>query len=275
MIPNGVLVPESAAAGGREHRIVFAGRQEPRKGLQVLLRAWPEIHARTGLRLTVAGADPLAVRLLLDTAPRLRRGDRRRRLPEPGRAHGDAAPREGARRAVDRPGELRHGADARVRVRAPRRRVGHPRLPRGADARAAVAVPPDDPAALVDAVCELVADEPRRERMGEAARALAVERYSWPTIARRLEERLRERHGDRPRGGASGMKLGPARVAIGLDAGSSSRSSRSSSRSRSSGGAGRSGEASSTRSGSSSGAGSSSRSCSTSSRRSSARSRGG
>ena len=41
------------------------GRQEPRKGLQVLLRAWPEIRARTGLRLTVAGADPLAVRLLL------------------------------------------------------------------------------------------------------------------------------------------------------------------------------------------------------------------
>jgi len=36
-------------------------------------------------------------------------------------------------------------------------------------------------------VSELVADEPRRERMGEAARELAVERYSWPTIARRLE----------------------------------------------------------------------------------------
>jgi phosphatidylinositol alpha-mannosyltransferase len=65
VIPNGVLVPPEARAGEREHRVVFAGRQEPRKGLQVLLRAWPEIHARTGLRLTVAGADPLAVRLLL------------------------------------------------------------------------------------------------------------------------------------------------------------------------------------------------------------------
>ena len=62
--------PESAPPGDREHRIVFAGRQEPRKGLQVLLRAWPEIHRRTGLRLTVAGADPLAVRLLLSAAPR-------------------------------------------------------------------------------------------------------------------------------------------------------------------------------------------------------------
>ena len=65
VIPNGVLVPESAPASDREQRIVFAGRQEPRKGLQVLLRAWPDIHRRTGLRLTVAGADPLAVRLLL------------------------------------------------------------------------------------------------------------------------------------------------------------------------------------------------------------------
>ena len=65
VIPNGVLVPPSAPSGGREHRVVFAGRQEPRKGLQVLLRAWPDIHRRSGLRLTVAGADPLAVRLLL------------------------------------------------------------------------------------------------------------------------------------------------------------------------------------------------------------------
>ena len=65
VIPNGVLVPESAPAGDREHRIVFAGRQEPRKGLHVLLRAWPALHRRSGLRLTVAGADPLAVRLLL------------------------------------------------------------------------------------------------------------------------------------------------------------------------------------------------------------------
>ena len=50
-----------------------------------------------------------------------------------------------------------------------------------------VAVPPEDPAALAEAVCALVADEPRRAAMGEAARELAVERYSWPGIARRLE----------------------------------------------------------------------------------------
>ena len=65
VIPNGVLIPPAADPAGREHRILFAGRHEPRKGLRVLLEAWPEIRRRTGARLRIAGADPLAVRLLL------------------------------------------------------------------------------------------------------------------------------------------------------------------------------------------------------------------
>src|SRR5919201_2858510 len=65
VVPNGVLIPEHADAGAREHRVLFVGRQEPRKGLHVLLRAWPEIRRRTGAVLRIAGADPLAVRLLL------------------------------------------------------------------------------------------------------------------------------------------------------------------------------------------------------------------
>ena len=63
MVPNGVIPPEDPS--GREHRILFVGRHEARKGLPVLLRAWPDIHRRTGARLRVIGADPLAVRLLL------------------------------------------------------------------------------------------------------------------------------------------------------------------------------------------------------------------
>src|SRR5205814_1105452 len=65
ILPNGVLIPPAAEPGGREHQILFAGRQEARKGLQVLLRAWPEIRRRTDARLRIVGADPLAVRLLL------------------------------------------------------------------------------------------------------------------------------------------------------------------------------------------------------------------
>ena len=50
-----------------------------------------------------------------------------------------------------------------------------------------VPVAPDDPAALAEAVTSLLADEPRRAAMGVAARELALERYAWSDIARRLE----------------------------------------------------------------------------------------
>jgi glycosyltransferase involved in cell wall biosynthesis len=47
-------------------------------------------------------------------------------------------------------------------------------------------VPPGEPGALADAVAGLLADEPRRQRFGVAARRLAQELYSWDDIARRL-----------------------------------------------------------------------------------------
>ena len=50
----------------------------------------------------------------------------------------------------------------------------------------ALSFPAGDEAALVDAVEALLADEPRRQAMGAAARALAQERYAWDAIARRL-----------------------------------------------------------------------------------------
>ena len=68
IIPNGVLVPPEADPGGRDHTVLFVGRQEQRKGLPVLLRAWPAIRERTGARLRIVGADPLAVRLLVARA---------------------------------------------------------------------------------------------------------------------------------------------------------------------------------------------------------------
>ena len=51
-----------------------------------------------------------------------------------------------------------------------------------------VAVPPGDPRALADALVALVEDEPRRRSLGAAARELAIERYSWDDIARRLAQ---------------------------------------------------------------------------------------
>ena len=188
VIPNGVLVPDSAPAGDREHRIVFAGRQEPRKGLQVLLRAWPELHRRSGLRLTVAGADPLAVRLLLT-----RLGVSDEGIDVVGFLSQDELTRTllGAKALVAP--SLGQESFGMVLTRAfacalPAVASDIPGYREVLDPRASIAVRPADPSALTDAVCDIVADEPRRQALGEAARELAAARYSWGVIARRLEE---------------------------------------------------------------------------------------
>ncbi len=186
VVPNGVLVPDEAPAGGREHRVVFAGRQEPRKGLQVLLEAWPEIHRRSGLRLTVAGADPLAVRLLLT----------RLRVPDDGIdvvgfLSQDALTETLLRSKALLAPSLGQESFGMVLTRAfacalPVVASDIPGYREVLDPETSVSVPPGDPRALADAVCELVTDEPRRLGLGERAREVAVERYSWSGIARRL-----------------------------------------------------------------------------------------
>jgi phosphatidylinositol alpha-mannosyltransferase len=188
VIPNGVLVPGSAPAGDRDHRIVFVGRQESRKGLHVLLRAWPELHRRSGLRLTVAGADPLAVRLLLT-----RLGVSDQGIDVVGFLTQEELTRTllGAQALVAP--SLGQESFGMVLTRAfacalPAVASDIPGYREVLDPSASVAVPPGDPEALADAICDLVADEPRRRALGEAARELAVARYSWPVIARRLEE---------------------------------------------------------------------------------------
>ncbi len=188
VLPNGVLVPESAPAGEREHRVVFAGRQEPRKGLQVLLRAWPEIHRRSGLRLTVAGADPLAVRLLLT-----RLGVSDEGLDVVGFLSQDELTKTllGAKALVAP--SLGQESFGMVLTRAfacalPVVASDIPGYREVVDPVTSVTIHPGDPRALAEAVCDLVTDEPRRQAMGEAARELAVANYSWPVLARRLEE---------------------------------------------------------------------------------------
>ena len=119
---------------------MFAGQQEkPRKDLQVLLRAWPEIRRRTGLRLTVAGADPLAVRLLLTHT----------RVPDEGiDVVGFLSQEEltdallGAKALVAPSlGQESFGMVlTRAFVRAPGRRLGHPRVREVLEPDASIAV---------------------------------------------------------------------------------------------------------------------------------------
>jgi phosphatidylinositol alpha-mannosyltransferase len=144
------------------------------------------MHERTGLRLTVAGADPLAVRLLLT----------RLRMPDEGiDIVGFLDQSELTRtllgaKALVAP-SLGQESFGMVLTRAfacalPAVASDIPGYREVLEPEASVAVPPDDVNALAEVVCALVEDEPRREAMGQAARELAVERYAWPTIARRL-----------------------------------------------------------------------------------------
>ena len=68
--------PTQADPGHREHTVVFAGRHEPRKGLHVLLRAWPEIHRRTGAQARRRGRRPARGPTPPLAGRRARRGDR-------------------------------------------------------------------------------------------------------------------------------------------------------------------------------------------------------
>jgi phosphatidyl-myo-inositol alpha-mannosyltransferase len=188
VIPNGVLVPETADPADRDHTIVFIGRHDPRKGLPTLLRAWPAIHAATGARLRLIGTDPLQYRLL----------HARMRFDETGIDVLGIVPNE------DRTHELERakvsvtpalGGESFGLVLAESFACATPAVASDIPGYAAVAipdaarlVPPNEPDALAAAVVEVLSDEPRRVEMGRVARAHAIANYAWDDIARRLEE---------------------------------------------------------------------------------------
>jgi phosphatidylinositol alpha-mannosyltransferase len=186
IVPNGVLIPPHADPGNRNDSIVFVGRHDRRKGLPVLLRAWPEIHRRTGTRLRVVGADPLSVRLLLTRA----------------RVRDDGIDILGFLSQDDLTAELL-GAKALVAPSLGGESFGMvltrafacatPVVASDIDGYRAVMsgetgvlVPPEDHEALAEAIVRLLEDEPRRRRLGSAARRIAEERYSWDAIGARL-----------------------------------------------------------------------------------------
>jgi phosphatidylinositol alpha-mannosyltransferase len=186
IVPNGVLIPPEADPGNRSESIVFVGRHDRRKGLPVLLRAWPEIHRRTGMRLRVVGADPLSVRLLLAR----------------GRVSDDGIDILGFLSQEDLTAELLAtkalvapslGGESFGMVLTRAFACATPVVASDIDGYRAVMspetgvlVPPEDHAALAEAIVRLVEDEPRRRGLGAAARQVAEARYSWGAIGARL-----------------------------------------------------------------------------------------
>jgi len=186
VIPNGVLIPPKADPSQREHQILFVGRQEARKGLPVMLRAWTEMRRRTGARLRVIGADPLAVRLLIarqrisdDGIDVLGFLSQERLTEELLSAKAMAAPSLGRESF----GMVLTRAFAAAMPVVASDIEGYRDV---MSTEVGLTVPPGDPSALTEAIVELLADEDRRCRLGLAARRIAEERYSWEEVGRRL-----------------------------------------------------------------------------------------
>jgi len=187
VIPNGIALPERFDPGGRNGNVVFIGRNERRKGLEVLLRAWPEVAAKTEARLRVVGADPLSVRWLarrqglsLERVDLLGGLSEEELTAELEAASLLAAPALGGESF----GMVLTRAFATATPAVASDIEGYAAV---ADERSAVLVPPGDSAAIASALVELLTDEERRRALGEAARTVA-ERYSWDRIAGRLVE---------------------------------------------------------------------------------------
>jgi phosphatidylinositol alpha-mannosyltransferase len=187
VIPNGIVLPAGFDAGNRDGNVVFIGRNEQRKGLQVLLRAWPHVAARTGARLRVVGADPLSVRWLarregfsLDGVDLLGGLYEAELTHELERASVLAAPALGGESF----GMVLTRAFASATPAVASDIEGYAAV---ATPESAVLVPPGEPEPLARELIALLEDEARRRKLGEGARKLA-ERYSWDPIARRLLE---------------------------------------------------------------------------------------
>jgi phosphatidylinositol alpha-mannosyltransferase len=186
VIPNGVRLPGAVSVDGRLSRVVFVGRHEPRKGLRVLVEAWPVVHRATGARLRIIGADALAVRYLLGRAGVA--GEGIDLLGTIGTAELD---RELAQAKLLVAPSLGRESFGMVLTRA--FAAATPVVASDIDGyrqlvsdRCGSLVPPGDEQALAEGLVALLRDEPRRRRYAAAARQLAASRYGWPTIAAQL-----------------------------------------------------------------------------------------
>ena len=187
VIPNGIFLPEHFDPAARNGNVVFIGRNERRKGLEVLLRAWPDVAAKTGSRLRVVGADPLSVRWLarrqglslggVDLLGGLSEDDLTAELEAASLLCAPALGGESFGMVLTR-------AFATATPAVASDIEGFAAV---ADDSSAVLIPPGDSAAVAGALVELLSDEPRRAELGAGARKVA-ERYSWDRIARRLVE---------------------------------------------------------------------------------------
>ena len=178
--PVGALPPE--VTGGAGPVVLFFGLLRPYKGVETLLRAWPGIE---GARLWIAG------RPMMDLAPLRALAPASVRFVPRFVADGEAAALFARADVVVLP-YARTARFDQSGVLATALAFGKAVVlsdvggfAEVAAAGAARLVAPDDPAALRNALTELVADPAQRERLGAGALAAARGPYSWGEAARR------------------------------------------------------------------------------------------
>jgi phosphatidylinositol alpha-mannosyltransferase len=177
VIPNAIHVDAYRAVrhAGRDSRIVFVGRSEPRKGLPVLLRAFDRLPGTPVLELVGVNAGDVPARPRLRVHGQVPDAERARLI---GEADVLCAPSLG--------GEsfglvVLEGMAAGVPVVATEIPGYAAVLPPSAGRR----VPPGDDAALAGALAELLSDADLRARLGEQGRREAA-RYDWSRVGEEI-----------------------------------------------------------------------------------------
>lgn len=173
IVPNAIDADSYRVDVDRDtRRVAFLGRDEPRKGLSVLLEAWPHVHGLfPDSELVVMGAD--------------------RHLDMPGVRFTGAVSGEEKRRVLASSGVYvapNLGGESFgivvIEAMAAGCAVVASDLPAFVDVtggEAAVHVPVGDPIALGTGIADLLEDEPKAVALGEAGRDRA-ERYDWSVV---------------------------------------------------------------------------------------------
>ena len=172
IIPNAIEVALYEGPVQRfEHRVAFLGRDDPRKGLDVLLQAWPAIReSHPDAELIVMGASRLAAPAGVSYLGRVSGNEKRDLLAS---SSVFVAPNTGAESFGIAIAEAMAAGCAVVVSELPAFKavVG----------RHGLVVPPADPEELGEAVNRLLGDPLEARRIGEQARG-AVRRFDWGVV---------------------------------------------------------------------------------------------
>jgi len=200
VVPNPVDAELFEPGGEPEEQntILVTGRIEPRKGQHVVVEALPAIRRDVrGARVRLVGADGSPDLDGISPVQRLRR-----RVAELG-LESEALIVDPPRPRADLPSVYRSAAVCAVPSSFDNfpytcleaMACGRPVVATNAggpaemidSGRDGVLIPADRPAALAQAVVELLHDPARRRRLGEAARAKVLQSFSTPSVAARME----------------------------------------------------------------------------------------